>query len=256
MSWLLFLALLGQINSADSPEMHMHAGVVAYRNGNLKVAISEFQKAAGLDPKLIRAHQFLAMAYANQYVPGVDTSENVAWAKHAIDEFQNVLAMDPDQPMKVAALKGIGNLYFQQKKFEDAKQYQRKIIELLPQDAEAHFTIGVIDWTQAYQQRMQTRSDLKLGAAEEMWKLATCWSVKSAIANWVDDGISKLNKAIEYRKDYDDAMAYMNLLLREKADIECGDPVAHDEDVRQANHWVQLTMETKKARSDGKSHPQ
>jgi hypothetical protein len=35
----------------------------------------------------------------------------------------------------------------------------------------------------------------------------------------VDDGISDLKKAIVNRPDYDDAMAYLNLLYRRKADM-------------------------------------
>ena len=34
----------------------------------------------------------------------------------------------------------------------------------------------------------------------------------------IDEGIDDLKKALELRPDYDDAMAYLNLLLRRKAD--------------------------------------
>ena len=37
-------------------------------------------------------------------------------------------------------------------------------------------------------------------------------------AQVIDEGIEKLKKAIELRPDYDDAMAYLNLLDRQKAD--------------------------------------
>ena len=35
----------------------------------------------------------------------------------------------------------------------------------------------------------------------------------------VDEGIAELQKAIQLRPDYDDAMAYLNLLYRRKADM-------------------------------------
>jgi hypothetical protein len=35
----------------------------------------------------------------------------------------------------------------------------------------------------------------------------------------VDDGIASLKKAIELKPDYDDAMTYLNLLYRRKADM-------------------------------------
>jgi hypothetical protein len=42
----------------------------------------------------------------------------------------------------------------------------------------------------------------------------------------VQEGIDNLNKALQLRPDYDDAMAYMNLMYRERADIQCDDPAA------------------------------
>jgi hypothetical protein len=35
----------------------------------------------------------------------------------------------------------------------------------------------------------------------------------------VDDGVASLKKAIELKPDYDDAMTYLNLLYRRKADM-------------------------------------
>jgi hypothetical protein len=42
---------------------------------------------------------------------------------------------------------------------------------------------------------------------------------------------------MELRPDYDDAMAYLNLLLRQKADMETT-PEARDADVKQADDLV------------------
>ena len=36
----------------------------------------------------------------------------------------------------------------------------------------------------------------------------------------IDDGIKNLQKALDIDPNYDDAMAYMNLLIREKADLD------------------------------------
>ena len=61
------------------------------------------------------------------------------------------------------------------------------------------------------------------------------------------DGIDQLNKALQLRPDYDDAMAYMNLLYREKADVECDDPDTRTADLKTADDWVEKTMATKKS---------
>ena len=46
----------------------------------------------------------------------------------------------------------------------------------------------------------------------------------------IQEGLDALNKAIQLKENYDDAMAYINLLYRRKADIECG-----NEDARKAD---------------------
>ena len=66
----------------------------------------------------------------------------------------------------------------------------------------------------------------------------------------IQEGIDSLNKAIQLRPDYDDAMAYMNLMYREKADVECDDLNARQEDLKTADHWVDKTIAAKKAKAE------
>jgi hypothetical protein len=44
-------------------------------------------------------------------------------------------------------------------------------------------------------------------------------------------------------------MAYMNLMYREKADVECDDPAARAADLKSADDWVDKTMATKKEKA-------
>jgi len=71
-------------------------------------------------------------------------------------------------------------------------------------------------------------------------------------ANWenVADGIDMLKKAIELRPDYDDAMAYMNLMYRERADIDSGDPRVRAHDLTIADNWVDMTLAIKKQKAE------
>jgi hypothetical protein len=70
--------------------------------------------------------------------------------------------------------------------------------------------------------------------------------------NWdkIQEGIDNLIKAIQLRPDYDDAMAYLNLMYRERADVQCGDPAARTADLANADEWVDKTMRTKKAKAE------
>jgi hypothetical protein len=57
-----------------------------------------------------------------------------------------------------------------------------------------------------------------------------------------------LNKALELRPQYDDAMAYMNLLYREKADTECDNPSQQQADLKTADDWQDRTLKARQQR--------
>ena len=136
------------------------------------------------------------------------------------------------------------------KKFDEAKQFYRKATELDPNDPEPYYSVAVIDWTQSYQPRMEERAKLGLKPEEPLKDKKVCASLKQRNSQYIQDGIDDLNKALQLRPDYDDAMAYMNLLYREKADLECDNPAARAADLKIADEWVDKTMATKKARAE------
>ena len=53
-------------------------------------------------------------------------------------------------PNDVTALKQIAFLDRNIGKNDEAKEYERKVIALSPNDSEAYYTIGVVDWAAAY----------------------------------------------------------------------------------------------------------
>jgi len=60
-----------------------------------------------------------------------------------------------------------------------------------------------------------------------------------------------LQTAIDKRQDYDDAMAYMNLLYRRKAnDMTCEDAAARAEYVKTANDWSDKAMAARKKKAE------
>jgi tetratricopeptide (TPR) repeat protein len=225
----------------------LNKGVQAYKNARYEEAIGHFQNAVTLDPTLINARLYLATAYAQQYIPGADTEDNNRLGQQAIDEYKAVLEKDPKN---INSVKGIAYLYLQMKKFEDAKQYYRKANEVDPNDPEPYYSVAVIDWTEAYQPRMEERAKLGLKPEEPLKDKKVCAALKDKSSAVIDDGISDLNKALQQRPDYDDAMAYLNLMYREKADLECDNPAARAADLKTADEWVDKTMATKKAKAE------
>jgi hypothetical protein len=52
--------------------------------------------------------------------------------------------------------------------------------------------------------------------------------------------------AVDNRPSYDDAMQYLNLIYRRKADVDCGNEAARKEDVAKAMEWTSKAMGTRK----------
>lgn len=220
----------------------LEAGTLDYKQARYEHAIRHFQGAVALDPKLSQAHLYLATAYAQQFIPGVEEPGNLNVGSNAIREYRQVLELDSSC---LKAVKGIAYLFLQMKKFEEAKEYYRKGIEMNRDDAELYYSVGVIDWTESYQARMEIRAKLELDPDDSLIRFLECPELRLASEDRVKEGFEMLAKALNLRPDDDDAMAYMNLLYRERADIQCGDQEAYEKDVRMADKWVDLTMMTK-----------
>jgi len=224
----------------------LNKGVAAYKAAKYPVAIEFFKSAVQLDPTLLNAKLYLATAYANQYVPGSDAEDNVKIAEQAIAEFQEVLKDDPNN---VGSITGIANLYFQMKRMNDAKEYYKKQIALDPTNAEAYYSVGVIDWTQTYQPRIELKTRLKLKPDEPIKDAKERSALAEKSTPLIEEGMNSLDKAQKLRPDYDDAMAYMNLLYREKADLEDSTD-KRDEDLKKADDLITETLKIKKQKAE------
>jgi tetratricopeptide (TPR) repeat protein len=225
-------------------------GVKASLTGRYEDAVIHFRQAIAAAPDQPTAHLYLATAYAEKYIPGVERPDNVAIADAAVGQFKKVLSLNPPPQIQLAALKALGSLYFNMKKFDLARETHLKVTELDPEDPETYFALGVIDWTESYKVRMAEKARLKLRADQPLINSESCWMVRAANEIKVNDGLDTLTKAISRRHDYDDAMAYMNLLFRERADTQCGNSEAYRRDLTQADKWVDLTMATKKHKAE------
>ena len=141
------------------------------------------------------------------------------------------------------------------KKLDLAKQANLKVAEADPSDPDSYYSIGVVDWTQTYQPRMEKRAGLGMKPdeplnAKDKNQKKLCDELKQQNSANIDEGINSLKKALELRPDYDDAMAYLNLMYREKADIECDDPAARAADLKTADEWVDKTMAAKREKAE------
>ncbi len=229
----------------------LNKGVEAFKTAHYEEAINRFQQAVQLDPSLPMARLYLATAYAQQVIPNLQTPENMKFANLAIQNFQYVLQKDPND---INALKGIASLYLNTQNFDKAKEYQNKVLAVDPNDASADYTVGVIDWTVAYKNALPVRQSLGLQDNGDAIKdKKACAALAEKNAPLIQEGLDYLQKAIQIKPNYDDAMAYMNLLYRRKADLECGDDDTRKADLAQADQWVQKAMAARKANEQKKN---
>lgn len=224
----------------------LNKGVDAYKSARYEEAIDHFQKATELDPSLPMAKTYLATALAQNVVPGLTTPENLKTANQAIDIFKQVLDKDPSD---VNSMKQIAGIYFSLKDMDRAEEWQKKVLAADPKDPEAAYTVGVIDWTKAHENKLKALQEAGLnddGKGNVKAPKKVMETIAQQNAPLVEEGLQYLNQAVANRPNYDDAMQYLNLIYRNKADVDYGNAAAVDQDMAQAQDWTSKAMSTRK----------
>jgi tetratricopeptide (TPR) repeat protein len=227
-------------------------GVQAFKNARYEEAVNHFQESIALDPNYEDAKLYLATAYSYQVVPNLDTPENLAIAQKALDGFNAVLSKDPND---LTALKQIASINRNIKKFDVAKEYEKKVIAVAPNDPEAYYTVGFVDWTLAYKNAITILAADGLtdaGDGNPKKSKGACQKLQAANTDLVNEGLQFLNKAVALNPNYDDAMQYLQLTYRRKADLECGNEQARKDDMAQVDQWIQKAMGARKINEEKK----
>jgi tetratricopeptide (TPR) repeat protein len=234
----------------------LNRGVAAFKNGQTQEAEQFFERAKALDPNMLNAHLYLATTYASQYIPGAPSDENRQFGLKAIEEYKGLLGIDPNN---LPAIDGIGSLLFQMggqpfspELFQESKSYHQRHIQVRPEDPEPYYWIGVIDWTLAFRANgvLRQRFNIgvaKLGAADPLPpELREQYAQEYGAT--IDEGIESINQAIKLKPDCEDAIAYLNLLYRRKADI-AADDAEREKFIQMADDLVDKVKEIKEARA-------
>jgi tetratricopeptide (TPR) repeat protein len=238
---------------------HLNKGVQAFKTAKYTQAVDHFKEAVQLDPDFPTARLYLATAYMSQYIPGAESPENQQNAQAAEQEFLKVLEKDPKNTVAISSLASLhynqaqGNQPMEKKmqQLEEAKKWYTRLAEVEPNNKEAYYSLGVITWAKWYPELMSARA--KLGMKPEDPGPIKDNKVREELkAKWgpvVEEGITNLKKALEIDPEYDDAMAYVNLLTRERADLADSKEV-YAKDIQEADNWVQKALETKKIKAE------
>jgi tetratricopeptide (TPR) repeat protein len=238
---------------------HLNRGIAFFKQTKYEQAVAEFTAAVHLDPESATAHLYLATAEMSQYIPGADAPENRERFRAASDGFVKVLERDPQNEV---AMMSLASLHYNDaqgtrdpkeklEKLAEASRWYAKLVEAKPENKEAWYSLGVIAWARWYPALMQARKELDmkpedpgpLRDASVRTRLRTEWDSQLA------EGMKALERALEIDPEYDDAMAYMNLLVRQRADL-LDTPEEWASAVAVADEWVQKALETKKKKAE------
>lgn len=169
----------------------MNKGVSAFKDGNPQLAADLFNQALQLDPNLTSAELYLAVTYASMATP-----QNAEMSKKAIESFERVLQKQPDNQDAMSRLAAV---YATAGDYAKARNVYLQLTKASPQNATAFYSVGAMDWMLAYN---KTKT-LTEGERRTL----------------IDEGLQNIDVALSLNPQYVDALAYKNLLLRQKAEI-------------------------------------
>lgn len=230
----------------------LNRGTQAFRNAQYAEAVEHFKTAVELDPTFPVARLYLATAYMQQYIPGAESAENQQMAQAAYDNFMKVIEQDPKNTV---ALASIASLMLNEQKWDDAQQWYEKLIAVDPNNADAYYSLGFIAWSKWYPAYGTARAELGM-KPDDPGPLKDKKVREELKGRWlpvINGGLTALDKTLQINPEYEDAMAYENLLIRERADL-LDSREAYDKDIKVANDWVQKNLDTKKIKAEPKEN--
>jgi tetratricopeptide (TPR) repeat protein len=152
-------------------------------------------------------------------------------------------------------MKQIAGLYYEIKRVDDAKAWQLKVLAIDPKDPDAAYWIGMIDWTRAHQNKLNALQDAGLnddGKGNVKAPKKVMEPLAQENAPLVAEGLKYLTMAVDNKSNYDQAMQMLNLIYRNKADVDYGNPQLVAEDLAKAEDWTHKAMDMRKANEEKK----
>ena len=183
-----------------------------------------------------------------QYVPDQQSQQNRAVAENALREFNRVLQLDPSN---IVAVQSLATLDLNMKQWDEAQQYFEKLAVMNPSSSDANYSMGFIAWSKWYPAYADARKQLGM-KPEDPGPLpagSLKADLKAKYSQVIEQGIRSLEKALAINPQYDDAMAYMNLLIRERADL-VDTKADYQGEVAVADDWVHKALAVKRQKAE------
>ncbi len=256
---LLALASLAGCDKIKSKQA-IKRGNEFLKAAQYQAALAEYEEALRLDPKETKLHKHIGIAYMGMYQPGSKHPKDLEYAQKAIDNLKQYVQAYPQDNK---ALEYLVSMYLNTERFDDAIAfYQNELLKRNPSDAKAMQSLAMLYFKKGDFDNGVTwlRKRLEIeGNNPEVYYLigVQAWDRSyhypdldpAFRAKIVDEGLQSLNKAVELKPDYFDAVSYINLLYREKAKMET-DPAKKQEYTDTANKYLQQALEMRKAANE------
>jgi tetratricopeptide (TPR) repeat protein len=254
--FLLAVSLLTGCNKIKSKQ-EIKKGNEFLKAAQYLPALSSYQEALRLDPGETKLNKHIGIAYMGLYQPGSKHPKDLEYASKAIEHLKTYVEHYPDDKK---ALEYLVSMYLNTDRYDDAINfYQNQILKRDPKDSKAmqsvamlyfkkgDFDNGVI-WLKKRLEIEGNNPEVYYLIGVQAWDRSYNYpDLDPAMrAKIVDDGLQSLNKAVELKPDYFEAITYINLLYREKAKMET-DPAKKQEYLDTANKYLQQALEMRKA---------
>jgi tetratricopeptide (TPR) repeat protein len=256
-SLLLIAGLAGGCNKLKARQ-EIKKGNEFFKAGQYQTALAAYQEALRLDPNEKKLHKNIGLAYMGMYQPGSKHPKDLEYAAKAVEHLKIYTEAFP-QDRK--AREFLVSMYLATERYDDAIAFYQQLVEENPKDTKAmqsiaqmYFKKGDVDNALKWLRRRldvettpEAKAEVYYFIGVQAWDRSYNFPQIDPVerARIVDEGIDALNKALQVKPDYFEALSYLNLLYREKAKIEA-DPAKKQEYIDTANKYLQQALELRK----------
>jgi len=211
-------------------------GIALYQKGHYRDATRHLRKSLQQDPESVQARLYLAKALSEQFDEWEQTTKSSAFAGEARTQFEEVLKR---QPASLDAIRGLASLAERRQQTQDARSYYQKAVAIAPKESAGYTGLGKLGYF-AVQDKLAETPGFYQAVSQIDHPL--CISLRGGNLPTLDESIGLLKKAYALNDADATAATFLGVAYNTRANLECGDTRARDEDRKQGASWMEKAM--------------